>query len=163
MRNRTDTRYLYQSFLSKVWSYILYSPYTLPVSFNKDLTVIYSTLLVWKISQAEKIWWRLYVSFLYYVLLLLLRDCIFQKVNTSEILIIILERLWSFLTWLIQEYPDLCAFILRNKGRIAVRSVHRTHLKGYHLINLIYINSMMLIVIYIRRRNYTRTWNLIKP
>ena len=92
MRNRTDTRYLYQSFLSKVWSYILYSPYTLPVSFNKDLTVIYSTLLVWKTSQAEKIWWRLYVSFLYYVLLLLLRDCIFQKVNTSEILIIILEK-----------------------------------------------------------------------
>ena len=75
-----------------VWSYILYSPITLPVSFNKDLTVIYSTLLVWKISQAEKIWGRLYVSFLYYVLLLLLKDCIFQMGNTSEILIIILEK-----------------------------------------------------------------------
>ena len=31
-----------------------------------------------------------------------------------------------------------------NKGRIAVRSVHRTRLKGYYLVNLIYINSVII-------------------
>jgi hypothetical protein len=48
-----------------------------------------------------------------------------------------------------------------TEGRIAVRSVHRTHLKGYYLIkpNLHQLcntyNELVLIVLYIRRRSYT--------
>ena len=78
--------------LPTVWSYILYLPIYNSVSFNRNLTVIYSTKLVWKTSQvlfkfnlvrlaiipkqAERIWGRLNVSFLYYAIVLLLRDCI---------------------------------------------------------------------------------------
>ena len=80
--------------------------------------------LVWKTSQAGRIWGRPYVLFLYYVLmsLALERLCLDQFQN---------------------EYSDLRAIILRNQGRIAVRSVPRTHLKGYYLVNLIYINSVI--------------------
>ena len=67
----------------------------------------------------------------------------FLKVNiTPDISITILWRIRLFQTDfnLIREYPDLYT---RNQGRIAVRSVHRTQFKGYYLIHLIYINSVI--------------------
>ena len=57
--------------------------------------------------QAERIWGRLYVSFLYYVLLLFFQNKIVPD----------LDRSWPDFK-LIQKYPNLRAFILRIKEEL---------------------------------------------
>jgi len=79
MRNRTDTRYLYQGFLSTVRSYFFYSPIYTFVNNNsyageKNLR---TTVRIVSVLSSNVALEGLYLDQ-------------FQKVNTSDILIIIL-------------------------------------------------------------------------
>ena len=117
MRNRTDTRYPYQSFsLMNNLSYII----TSPTNSHSALTKISR----W--SNGISRWSQHTAS---------LDNLPGGKNLRTTVRFVSVQRTSVALEGLYQdqfqkEYYNLRAFILRNQRRIAVRSVHRTHLKG---------------------------------